>query len=633
MCGICGYYGHTDEAELDLMLQSIRHRGPDDFGKMVFKKHRVGLGHTRLSIIDTSEAGRQPFVSPDQKTALVFNGEIYNYAHHRQRLSDDGYCFRSRTDTEVLLALYLKNGISMVREIEGMYAIALWDENTNKITLIRDPLGVKPLYYFFDGKVLLFGSEIKAILRSSHYPQSINWQSVHDFFTFLHVPEPSTMFKGIEQVPAGSYVELELSEKKLTILKFADLSPDPEAESDSYSVACEKVRHLVTESVKSQLVSDVPLGIFLSGGVDSQVIAGTAARIASKAPKTFTVKFSGNEFSGLDESADARRIASTLGCEHHEIEVPKPDPTGYLDLISYFDQPFGNPTYYLMHLMCRYAAMQIKVSLSGAGGDELFAGYPRYRIMDRWSRWAEGLSWLGSMGRMASSVLPIPPTSPLKRRIRKFFSGIRRDESERITQWTYFMAEEDKRRLIDLKALSQRLGVQPLASHRIIRQHLDELSAHSSGMNRILQLDLRTYLKDNILTYTDRMSMSVGHESRVPFLNLPLVRYVSGLPFSYKSKGGTHKRILRDAFADRIQPTISTKIKRGFNAPLRSWILSGLNRLKDDVLQPATIQRQGVFSSKEVRKMIETFEKGGSENSHELFALIVFTHWYRSYTK
>src|SRR5437762_7549073 len=371
MCGIAGLVNCPDDERLAVMTDLQAHRGPDDQGVRYFTEERVGLGHRRLSIIDLSPAGHQPMSNDDESVWITYNGEIYNFNELREGLEKRGQRFKSKTDTEVIIRLYEQDGIEAIKQLNGMFAFAILDRRKKKLVLARDHFGVKPLYYFHSQGKFAFASEIKGILASGIYSADINWQGLYDYFTYLYVPCPQTIFRDIQQVPPAHLLELDLQTNAIELRRFWSL---PQARTNGngeadYDEAKSKLRELLSDSVQRQMIADVPLGVFLSGGVDSPILTGLMAQASRQPVKTFTVVFQGKNVEFYNEQEEARAAAEKFGTEHHEIPVDISQPVEMLNLIDHFDQPFGNPTFYLMYLISQAARTGVKVALCGAGGD------------------------------------------------------------------------------------------------------------------------------------------------------------------------------------------------------------------------------------------------------------------------
>lgn len=626
MCGIAGTINWIDRDRLVAMTNSLAHRGPDDFGVREFPEERVAFGHRRLSIIDLSPAGHEPMSIADETIWITFNGEIYNFLELRKELEESGCTFKSQSDTEVILKLYEREGTDCFKRLNGMFALAILDRRTKKVVLARDHFGVKPLYYNYAGDKLVFASEIKGILASGIYSPDINWQSFYDYLTYLYVPCPETMFKGIQQLPPAHFLEFDLKNNQTRLERFWTLSPSTGSDSGnspSFEESKQSLRRLLTASVERQTISDVPLGVFLSGGVDSPILTGLMSQLSSKPVKTFTVTFTGKDVEFYNEGQQARTVAEKFNTDHHEIPVDISDPLAMLELVESFDQPFGNPTYYLMELISKAARPHVTVALCGAGGDELFAGYPRHRAIGlaNATRWIPETVFAGAgktLGMFADSYR----TASL-RRARQFVSGRDQDFARQYVNWTYFLNTDEKSQLL---AQSQRAF---LPSERIVRQYLNN-GGHYSG-NHALDIDLQTFLPDNVLEYTDKMSMSVGLEVRVPYLDYPTVEFVQSLPFEYKLKKGVSKRILKETFADLLPSEILSAPKKGFNFPLATWMRDRFDNYFDRELNQARVAASGLFNWNYIERLRQEHRAGIKDNSYPLFSLIVFDVWQQKY--
>lgn len=641
MCGICGIVGFGDQKAVERMSLALAHRGPDDMGVCFFPEEQMGLGHRRLSIIDLSSAGHQPMSNEDGTIWIIFNGEIYNFQELRRDL-ESRHRFRSNTDTEVILHLYEEVGPDVVRHLNGMFAFAIYDQrptfNVQRSTLFlaRDHLGIKPLYYHHANGRFVFGSEIKAILASGAYSPDLNWQSLYDYFTYLYVPCPHTIFRGIFQIPPAHVLEFDLQTRDVHLWRYWQLEgldgKSRDKRDRGYDVeAKETLRELLTDSVRRQMISDVPLGVFLSGGVDSPILTGLMAEASSRPVKTFTIVFQGKDFQFYNEQETARAVARKFGTEHHEITVDIADPMEMLNLVEFFDQPFGNPTFYLMYLISKYTRPEVTVALCGAGGDELFAGYPRYQALAlaRWLRWVPRPLLRGTR-RLLNLAADDYRTMTL-RRARQFLDGLDEDFARQFVKWTYFLDEERKGILLHPRLQTSVQGSNGfLPSDRIVRQYLADSPLQDFG-NRVLHLDVQTFLLDNLLEYTDKMSMAVGLEVRVPYLDHRVVAHSLTIPFYYKLQRGKSKIILKEAFADLLPATNRRAPKKGFNVPLAAWMRDRLDRYFDQNMSRSEIERQGIFDWEYIQLLRYEHQAGKRDNSYELFSLIMFDVWYRKY--
>jgi asparagine synthase (glutamine-hydrolysing) len=652
MCGISGIVTqHLDRAELqdsiERMARAIRHRGPDGrnfrcFTPPAISQH-VALAHNRLAIIDISAAGSEPMCNEDGTVWLVFNGEIYNFQELRSSLESRDHRFRSRTDAEVIVHLYEESGAACVAELNGIFAFAILDLKRDLLFLARDPIGVKPLFYAANSDHFLFGSEIKALLASSMLTPAPDWQAISDFFTFLYVPGPRTAFDGIQRLPPAHSLTLNLKDNSISLTRYWDVARREDLESTPYAKLKSQIQQVLAEAVNRQLVSDVPLGVFLSGGIDSTIVAGLAKR-QKKDIQTYTLALSGEEYRFFDETEKARSVSRHLGTAHFELSIGFPDLFEFLNVVELFDQPFANPTSYLMHQLSQKAREHITVALCGAGGDELFAGYPRSSAV----RMARRIGWIPRpllrFGANAMSLLPDSHRTPHLRRIRKFLGGLDSDFFVQYANWTYFLNEDQKHRLFH-RRLSGASSCDDLHSSTDTLRSAYAQSLLRDEDNRILQMDLKTFLVDNILEYTDRMSMATALEVRVPILDTAFVEMSLNAPFAYKYRNGESKAILIDAFAEFFPPEARHAPKRGFNAPLALWVgklfdpyfdasLLGShplrNRLGDDI---GAAWNDGILDLNFIQQLRLQHRHGTRDNSHELFACILFDVWWRKYIK
>ena len=630
MCGIAGTIHLPDGAHLARMTGVQAHRGPDDEGVNYFPEERVALAHRRLSIIDLSPAGHQPMSNDDESIWITFNGEIYNFLDLRDSLEKLGHSFKSRTDTEVIIRMYEQYGIECVRRLNGMFAFALLDRKRRKLVLARDHCGVKPLYYFANNGRFVFASEIKAILASGSYSPELNWQALYDYLTYLYVPCPQTIFRDIYQVPPAHTLEVDLLTNEIELSRYWNVtSPGINGNGQfDYEQSKKELRALLADSTRRQMISDVALGVFLSGGVDSPILTGLMAEASAKPVKTFTVVFQGKNVELYNEQDEARSVSQRFATEHYETTVDISRPLEMLELIENFDQPFGNPTFYLMYLISRAARKEVTVALSGAGGDELFAGYPRYRAMGlaRWLHWLPKPVLAGT-GR-AMDLLKDDYRSAGLRRARQFVSGIDPDFAREFVNWTYFLKEDEKQHL--LTSVATNGGYLP--AERIVRKFLDESGLEDAG-NKALHADIQTFLPDNILEYTDKMSMAVSLEVRVPYLDYRVVEHSLAVPFEHKLRSGRSKVMLKETFADLLPAENLQAPKKGFNFPLATWMRDTFDSYFDQTMTRQSVEEDGIFNWSYIQMLRERHRAGKSDNSYPLFSLIMFDAWFRRYLK
>jgi asparagine synthase (glutamine-hydrolysing) len=630
MCGICGIVGYGDEQTLRRMRDRLAHRGPDSAGAVFFLPEQVGLGHRRLRIIDLSPEADQPMTQEDESVWVVFNGEIYNFPELRRELEQKGHRFKSRSDTEVILHLYEEEGADCFARLNGIFALALFDRPRGKLVLARDHLGVKPLYYHHQGTRFSFASEIKGILASGSYTPEPNPQALYDYFTFLYVPHPDTAFRGVYQVPPAHVLELDLKTNSPRLRPYWRPDGAAGASDAGYEESKQELRQLLTDSVRRQMVSDVPLGVFLSGGVDSPILTGLMAQASARPVKTFTIVFRGKDVQFYNEQEAAQAVARKFATEHHEIPVDISDPEEMLDLVEFLDQPFGNPTFYLMYLISKHTRAEVTVALCGAGGDELFAGYPRYRALALGRRLRRLPRPVLAAARGISRLLPDGHRATRLHRARQFLGGLDRDMARQFTRWVYFLDEPRKAALLreDGWLLDGQRGRLP--SERVIRDHLAGSRLEDLG-NQVLQLDVQTFLVDNLLEYTDKMSMAVALEVRVPFLDFRFVERSLRIPFRHKLGRRQGKVILREAFADLLPESNRGLPKKGFNAPLAVWMRDRLDGYFGRYLTRPAVERQKIFRWDSLERLRAEHRAGKRDHSHDLFAVVMFDAWYRKY--
>lgn len=630
MCGIVGAVhaepGQVDQSLVRRMCVLIRRRGPDDDG--FFFDGQVGLGMRRLAIIDVN-SGRQPVYNEDRTVAVVFNGEIYNYKELREALLKRGHLLTTRSDTECIAHLYEDFGEDYVTHLRGMFAIAIWDVRQKKLLLTRDRFGIKPLYYWQDGQDLYFGSELKCLLSVDRYKRQMDLQSVSEFFTFKYVPGPRTIYQGITELSPGHtavWKNGEFTVRKYWQLKFA---PDHSKSVDYYR---EGLLHHLEEAVRLHLVSEVPLGSFLSGGIDSSAIVALMSKICPGNVKTFTVGF-GDGQSGADERPYARTIAQMFKTEHSECvyDDPQTQVESILPLmIQAFDEPFADSSMIPNYLVCQAARQWVTVALSGIGGDELFAGYERYRgalATDSYQRlpkllrnginmgitslphWEFGGLWIDRMKRFADgAALPLPE------RYQQYLSAFTEpDKSELFSQDFLNQLQKDGRGTVEL-------------AMRKVEQCRDPLEW-------ILLTDMETYLPDDELRKADRLSMWHSLEVRVPFLDHKLVEFVATIPSQLKLKGWEKKHILIKSMEGILPGSILRRRKQGFSIPLGAWLRGPLRELLRTNLSGNALRDLGLFNLQAIERMLDDHNRGVRNYETQLWALLVFVLWHRTYMK
>src|SRR5882672_4221069 len=645
MCGIAGLISLDPEARIGAMLQTIEHRGRDDEGVWTSppigdEGRRVCLGHRRLSIIDTSSAGHQPMLSHDGRFVLILNGEIYNYRELREQLTSKGHTFRTQTDTEVLLAAWAQWGEDCLSRLNGMFAFALWDNNERALFLARDRVGIKPLYYAASQKPdrqgrpgsLVFASEVKSILASGLIKAELDNESLHQFLTFLWVPDPNTLFRGIKTVPPGHTVTVRGDE--LTVRQWWDISFDAIEEGRSEAWWQEQVLETLDRVVKLEMVADVPLGSFLSGGIDSSSIVAMMKHHSNGRPiGTYTI---GIEAEDLrydiipDDVEWARRVDQKLDTDYHEIML-KPQVAELLpQLVYHMDEPaidMAIPSY----LVSRAARESMRVMLSGMGGDEVFAGYPRQLAMKIAGAFDPVPQLLRRpvMKALAYALpggMPGRLTAPL-RNAKKFARSAALDFENRYLGYGTYFTDEAKTRLYTEEMRGANRGLDAYSEHRRYFARVK----NAAPLNQLLYVDLKTFLPCLNLMTTDKTSMAANLEVRVPFLNQEMLELTARMPPDLKLRGLKRKYILKRAAEKLFPREVVWRKKAGFGAPIRSWLRGPLRPMVDDLLSEEAVRRRGLFRPQEVRRVIDANLSGREDYNLQVFQLLTLELWQRTF--
>ena len=625
MCGITGkvYYDQdrpVEQRTLRAMCQSLVHRGPDDDG--FYLKGNIGLAMRRLSIIDL-QTGKQPIHNEDRTIWIVCNGEIYNFPDLRRDLETKGHRFYTRTDTEVIVHLYEDQGLDFVQYLNGMFALALWDENQRQLVLARDRLGIKPLFYAQLPDRFLFGSEIKAILADNLRP-AIDLQALNQYLSLLYIPAPRTIHREIRKLEAGHVLIYQGG--KSTIRRYWDLSPIQPMIIDRSEVADVQagLRDLLKEAVRCRLVSDVPLGAFLSGGLDSSTVVALMRDSHNGPIKTFSIGFNDPSYNELPY---ARLVAQRFESDHTELTVTPNVADLVPKLVYHFDEPFADssavPTYYLSQLTRQH----VTVALGGDGGDEVFAGYMTYQA-DKLARGYERLpSFLTR--RLLPALVHRLPVSDSKVsfdfRARRFVDNAFLEPGRRHYAWKAFFDDAMKQTVLSEEVLGSLEG--SLDAYPVFQRHYDTVP-HHGPLNRFLYTDTKAYLADDILVKVDRMSMAHSLEVRVPLLDHRVVEYMFRLPGHLKMPGLKSKSFLKKTMRDKLPRRILTRRKGGFNVPIPVWLKHELRPLVMEYLSPMRIKNQGVFNPETMRRIVTEHMAGVADYSRNIWAVLVFNLWY-----
>lgn len=641
MCGISGVMNCGDRETLERMTRVQAHRGPDDSGiwdRRFPDGSYLGLGSRRLAILDLSPLGRMPMSNEDRTIWITYNGEIYNFPELRNELEAKGHRFVSHTDTEVILHLYEQEGPDCIKRLNGMFAFAICDMRSGNpiLFMARDHFGVKPFYYFHRDGRFAFASEIKALLQVPGIDAELDPQALHQYLTFLWVPDPRTMFRRIVKLPAGHYAILRKGELKIT--QYWDLT-FPHA-SQSYSGSeddlADEIRSRFRRSVKAQMISDVPIGAFLSAGLDSSSIVAMMRQATDKPVRTYTITFPEKYRIGettLDDPEVATRLARRLGCENHRIVV-EPEVTELLpQLIWHIDEPTADPAIITAYLVCRDARKQATVLLSGVGGDELFAGY-RKHVAHRWAQaYARVPSTVRGAFEAAVGALPALRGTFLKGRIRlakKMARSASLNPVERFIANCTYLGEDQKAALYTDQLLDV-VGADSACEHHAAFKRVE----HADFLNQMLYLDTKIFMTSLNLTYNDKMSMASSVEVRVPFLDRDLAEFVAwNVPPNLKLKGTvrpTTKYIFRRAMSDILPSEVLQRPKAGFAAPVDYWLAHDLREMVDDLLSPEKLRQRGLFRPEKIRRFVEEHRSGRHDWSFQVWQFLTLELWMQTF--
>lgn len=629
VCGICGIVGRADAELMKLMLARIAHRGPDDEGIYLDEASSgegVGLGHRRLSIIDLSPAGHEPMSDQSGQLWLTYNGEVYNFRQLRGELERLGYRFRSNTDAEVILYAYMEWGASCLQKLNGMFAFAIWDRRDGSLFLARDRLGIKPLYYAQTPAGFAFASEIKALLAIPGFEPAVDLEALDQFMTFLWVPDPKTAFRNVYKLQPGCY--LIYRDGRAQIRQYWDLRFE-EDESLSEEEWIELVRHQVSRSVRAEMVSDVPIGTFLSGGLDSSSIVALMSAAADEI-KTYTFGFRSEDLRYdiiPDDIRYARLVGRKFNVDYRE-EFLEPRVLELLpELVYHMDEPVADPAALTSYLICRAARSSLKVLLSGMGGDEIFAGYPRHLAV----KLAEFYNLIPQfIARPIVAALPGArpgPFTAIFRNAKKLARSAHLPPRERYLGFGTYFWPDDKERIYSTDFAAAARAFDPYSAHRDYFERV----ADQDFVNQMIYVDLKTFLPCLNLTYTDKTSMAASVEVRVPLLDHELVELVARIPARLKLKGLTGKYIFKRAAEAWLPRQIIYRKKAGFSAPIRAWLVRDLKGVVEDLLSESNVRRRGYFNYAEVRRLIAENLSGREDNSLKIFQLLVLELWHRAF--
>ncbi len=612
MCGIAGIVSITSERAIDgrlieRMTDKVVHRGPDSAG--VWVEGGVGFGHRRLSIIDLSAVANQPLFNEDGTIAIIFNGEIYNFQSLMEDLLLRGHIFKSRSDTEVIVHLYEEYGLDCLARLRGMFAFAIWDARLDRLLLARDRVGKKPLYYHLDGDTLSFASEIKSILECPWVKAEVNWRAIDCFFGLQYIPAPMTAFEGISKLPPAHYA-LFGRKSPLSIQRY--WAPEPEPQDTDLALSQKKLKDMLYEAVSLRMVSDVPLGAFLSGGVDSSLVVAIMSELSREKVKTFSIGFSDARFNELPFAKKAAEICST---EHREFII-HPDICHVLPtLIWHYNEPFGDssciPTYYLSQV----TRSEVTVALSGDGGDELFGGYQRYVDLKK-------MSFLDHLGMSFSNIESKPRN--LRSRIATSLKIRLADSKSRNFGWITVFNHSMRQRLYSRQLVERLADDHPWRHYSRIWDGVDT----GEAVETAARTDFALYLPDDILVKVDVASMANALEVRVPFLDQHIVNFAMGLPLSSKIGFVENKRILRALAADYFPPDFIDRRKKGFSIPIHAWMRHELFDIVVKVILSSREALEDFFNFSEIEELLNEHKRSGGLGTH-IWLLLNFVLWHK----
>ena len=627
MCGICGklYFNSTQKADQNIisaMASVLNHRGPDDHG--IYVDGPVGIGHQRLSIIDTSPAGHQPMSNEDGSIWIVFNGEIYNFDELRRELQGKGHVFASHTDTETIIHLYEEEDTDCLNRLRGMFAFAIWDGRKQRLFIARDRVGKKPLVYTVTDDAVIFASEIKALIQDPSVTAAVDCEALHHYLTYQYVPSPWTMFKGIRKLPPAH--SLVVQQGNITTRQYWHLSYAQKLTLPALDDYVDQFMAVFTEAVKIRLRSDVPLGAFLSGGIDSSATIAVMSQLTNRPIKTFSIGFDVSEY---NETSFAAMVAKKFNTDHTEFIV-NPDAISILPkLVWHYNEPFADssaiPTYYVSKLTREH----VTVALNGDGGDESFAGYERY-IADKLAGYYEKIPCLAREHIIKRSLSLIPHQekhSSFFRRLKRFVNGISEKAERRYVRWICGFDNEMKN---DLYSAAFAEKIATIDSVDLIVNWYAKANA-SDFLDKTLFVDIMSYLPDDLLVKVDIASMANSLEARSPFLDHKLMEFAAALPPHLKLNGIQSKYILKKAFSSVLPRSVLYRKKMGFGVPIDRWLRNELKELTYQILLEKRTVERGLFKEQAVRMLIDVHMLKRADNSYRIWALLFLELWYRMF--
>ncbi|MBE9468817.1 MAG: asparagine synthase (glutamine-hydrolyzing) [Bacteroidetes bacterium] len=623
MCGITGIYAFNENGKsyfnkINESIKTLSFRGPDDTG--TFKHNNVALGHSRLAIIDTTSAASQPFTDNSGRYTIIFNGEFYNFKEHQTILKKKGVKFKSNSDTEVLLYLYINEGISFLNKVNGCFALAIYDNKDETLLIARDRIGIKPLIIYHDDDKLIFASEMKAIL-AYNIPKKINNVSLYNYLQFNYIPSPYSIFENTEKLIPGSYILIK--NKKIEKKQYYKI-PYPNKKTDlTYNQAQQKLNELLSESVKLRMISDVPLGAFLSGGIDSSVIVALASQF-TKNLNTFSIGYKDEPF--YDETYYADLVAKKYKTNHTVFSLSNDDLFNNLyKVLDYIDEPFADSSALAVNILSMHTREKVTVALSGDGADEMFAGYNKHMAHFK----ANNNNFVNSIIKIGSPFWGGIPQSRnnkfgnIIRQINRFSEGLNLSEKERYWRWCSINNEQQAGNLLNSKYANK--------EYQKIKNSILAHINKDSSISNILYSDMHLVLQSDMLHKVDHMSMANSLEVRTPFLDHNIVDFAFQLPDSYKINKSTKKRILQDSFRHNLPEELYNRPKHGFEVPMLKWFRNELKSLiTDDLLNDNFIKEQNIFNVDVIKKMkLKLFSTNPQDIQSQIWGLLVFQYWWK----
>ncbi|MEP7169996.1 MAG: asparagine synthase (glutamine-hydrolyzing) [Bacteroidota bacterium] len=622
MCGIAGFAGKGNVEDGWRMIKSISYRGPDF--QDVYFDNNICLAHARLTIIDLSANANQPFFTEDKSAAIIYNGEIYNYLELKKELSATGrYHFRTNSDTEVLLYLYLEHKEKLFDKINGMFAFAIYDFRSNELLIARDRMGKKPLYYGVFNNTLIFGSELKAVLQHPLVSKEINLDALNEYLTFEYIPTPHTIFKKINKLEASHYLVFKngkvSSNEPYWKINFTE-------NKISFPDALLKFDSLLDYATSSRLMSDVPLGVFLSGGLDSSSIAYYAQKNSTQKINTFSIGF---EDASYDESDYAQAVAKHLGTNHHEQKLTSQHSLELIpEIAEKLDEPFADPSIIPTYMLSKFTRSQVTVALGGDGSDELLAGYPTFLSNYFIGLYSAVPFFIKQLIRKGADILPVSDKNvSFDFKLKQFIKGFESRKEYIHTLWLGSFSPSEKKQLFNSEIRNQLIDKTGLNS---IDGYLKDIPGENT-FNKVLYIYYRTYLLEDILVKVDRASMFTSLEVRAPFLDYKVVEFITSLPRNYKLKGMKGKYLLKTLMRDKLPQTIIDRPKKGFGIPLSYWLRNDLKPLCDELLSEKALSKHRLFNYTFVKELKENHYSKKANNRKLLWNLMVFQMWFNKY--